>query len=71
MKLSPELYNELLTALRELHFAKQLGARCKVEEIVMPDFQPLFTLEQSLHLSEPCFFSLRVALSALPSALGG
>lgn len=45
MKFSPELYGELLTAPQELHFAKQLGARCKVEEIVMPDFQLLFTLE--------------------------
>lgn len=57
MRLSPELYDELLTALQELYFVKQLSARCKVEEIIMSDFQLLFTLEQSLHLSEPCFFS--------------
>lgn len=65
MNSSPEPHDELLIALlQELHFAKQSGARCKVKEIVLLDFQLLFTLEQSLHLSEPCFFGLGVVLSA-------
>lgn len=68
VKLSLEPHSELLSALLpELHLAK-LGARCKVKEIFMPDFQLLFILKPSLHLSEPCVGVMRVALL---HALGG
>lgn len=66
--LSLDPHSELLSApLPEPHLAK-LGARCQVEEIFMPDFQLLFILEPSLHLSEP---RVGVMLSALLRALGG